>query len=167
MIDQPLPAERTASRQSGQSATRTRPVILAIEDSDDDFFLLQRAFNKLGAVTELAHVENGLEALKYLARAKENPSLLPALLLLDLKLPGMSGLELLSTVRKDPVFRPMVVNILTSSAEPSDIEQAFALGANAYTVKPMGLAQYEELVDGLYKFWFQLCQLPALAGSKT
>ena len=65
------------------------------------------------------------------------------------------------------MFRPMVVNILTSSAEPSDIEQAFALGANAYTVKPMGLAQYEELVDGLYKFWFQLCQLPALAGSKT
>jgi len=167
MIDQPLPREGTASHESAQSTTRTRPVILAVEDSEDDFFLLHRAFNKLSASAELAHVENGLEALEYLARAKENPALLPALLLLDLKLPGMSGLEILRTLRNDPVFRPVVINILTSSAEPSDIQQAFALGANAYTVKPMGLVQYDEVISSIFKFWFELCQLPAVEINKA
>ena len=165
MTDQLQTGQWTEVRYLAQNKARTRPVILAVEDNEDDFFLLQRAFSKIGAEAELAHLQNGSEALKYLIQAKDNPALLPALLLLDLKLPGMSGLELLKNVRKDPVLRPVVVNILSSSAEPSDIQQAFALGANAYTVKPMGLAQYEELISGLFKFWFQLCQLPVFTPS--
>ena len=165
MNDQLQTGQSTRVRDLAQGKPRTRPVILAVEDNEDDFFLLQRAFNKLGVQAELAHLQDGSEALKFLIQAKNNPALLPTLLLLDLKLPGMSGLELLKNVRKDPALRPVVVNILSSSAEPSDIQQAFALGANAYTVKPMGLAQYEELINGLFKFWLQLCQLPVFTPS--
>ena len=138
---------------------RPRPVVLVIEDSDDDFYLLQRAFNKVDGCTEIVHIREGAEAIQHLdnARQKQNS---PALLLLDLKLPGVSGFDVLKWVRNDPTFKLLPVNILSSSGEPADVRKAFELGANAFTVKPMGLGEYDDLVRTLLKFWFELGQLP-------
>ena len=150
---------------SPASSVSTRPIILVVEDSDDDFFLLQRAFKKLDTQAEVIRFSAGAEIMNYLTAASRN-CVAPALLLLDLKLPGMSGFDLLKWLRSDPVFKLLRVNVLSSSAEMTDIQRAFELGANAYTVKPMGLERYEQLVASLLKFWLDLCELPDRARPK-
>jgi CheY-like chemotaxis protein len=150
----------------GQKGASAPAIVLIAEDSEDDYFLLQRAFTKINADAELTQCQDGLETLKYLETAKENPGLIPSLLLLDLKLPGMSGFEVLKWVRKDPVLKTLVANVLSSSGEPSDIRKAYELGANAYTVKPMGLNKYEEMMSGLFRFWLELSELPSRGSEK-
>lgn len=152
---------RVTLRASRQDAGRSRAAVLVVEDSEDDFFLLQRVFRKLAPDVEITRLDNGSEALKYFDGAKQTSAVTPALLLLDLKLPGVSGFEILKAVRSEPVFASVAINILSSSAEPSDVRQAFSLGANAYTVKPISLNEYEEVMGGLFNFWFKCSHLPA------
>ena len=147
-------------RDAQQSRPGGRPIVLVIEDSEDDFYLLHRAFKKLEDLTEMRHLRDGTEAIHYLAEAKQNSQDAPALLLLDLKMPGTSGFEVLKWVRDDPVFKLLPVNVLSSSAESADVQKAFELGANAYTVKPMSLQEYDDLVATLLKFWLDLGKLP-------
>ena len=148
------------SRPEARTRVGTRPVVLVLEDSEDDFYLLNRAFKKLDPFAEMLHLREGAQAIEHLSKAKQNPEGSPALLLLDLKMPGISGFEVLKWVRDDTVFKLLPVNILSSSSEPADIQKAFALGANAFTVKPMGLKGYDEVVATLFKFWFDLGHLP-------
>jgi two-component system response regulator len=161
VYEQQQPERSVGLRQNAQNFSRPRPLVLVIEDSEDDYLLLQRAFSKFNGYAEMTRFQDGGEAIDYLTTAKTDPALLPALLLLDLKLPGLSGFDILKWIRDDSVFKLLVVNVLTSSAEPMDIERAFQLGANAYTVKPMGLNKFEELMSALLKFWLELSQLPA------
>lgn len=150
-------------RALAPNPARPSPIVLVLEDSEDDFYLLERAFKKLDAKADILHVCEGSETIRYLTEAKGAIENLPALLLLDLKLPGISGLEVLKWVRNDSVFKVLPVNILSSSAEPCDIQKAFELGANAFTVKPVGLEAFEQLVATLCKFWLELSQLPRLS----
>lgn len=149
-------------RSGEQNATAPAPIVLVLEDSEDDFYLLHRAFKKVNACAEMLHLRDGASVLDYLTQAKHKRQAFPALLLLDLKLPGMSGFDVLTWIRKDAIFKLLPVNVLSSSAELADVQKAFELGANAFTVKPMGLDHYEELVVTLLKFWFDFGQRPRL-----
>jgi CheY-like chemotaxis protein len=124
------------------------PTILLVEDNEDDAFLMVRALKSAGVELPLRIVADGREALNYLSGAEqfaersEHP--LPGLVFLDIKLPQVSGLEVLRWLRSLPELRRIVVIILTSSNHPGDVREAYELGANSYVVKP---ASYQQLVD--------------------
>jgi CheY-like chemotaxis protein len=118
----------------------TNQVILLVEDNEDDVFLMKRALKRVGVINSLFVVEDGQEAFDYLggfgkfSERATYPS--PAMVFLDLKLPFKSGHEILAWIREQKEFEPMVVVVLTSSNEPSDITKSYQLGANSFLVKP-------------------------------
>ena len=129
-------------------------LVLVVEDDPDDVFFLQAAFKDAGAPSpEVAR--DGEEAL---ARLSASPA--PSLVLLDLKLPKLSGLEVLERRTADPALRSIPVVVLTSSNTAEDRERAYALGANAYLVKPIGAAEQREMVRSTLAFWKDLNKVP-------
>lgn len=134
------------------------PTILVVEDEDDSVLLLESAFRKAQFSNPVHRVSHGALAIEYLkqAVAKNRPVPLPALILLDLKLPLVSGIEVLKWVRAHPVLHSLVVIIFTSSAEPRDISEAYRSGANSYLVKPSNLNTLTELAIGLRSYWLRL-----------
>ncbi|HKB89147.1 MAG TPA: response regulator [Opitutaceae bacterium] len=132
-----------------------RPVLYA-EDSEDDAFLMQRAFRELKAVIPLVIVPNGREAMAYLAAtddyANRQRNLLPALVLLDVKMPYADGLEVLSWIRAQSRFHDIPVFMLTSSSQRTDIVYAYANGANGYIVKPTDLETFNLTVEDLLAY---------------
>src|SRR5579883_202266 len=114
--------------------------VLVAEDSSDDYILFQRALAKANFMSPLQRVENGDEAIAYLAgEGKFSDRVqfpLPALMLLDLKMPKRGGFEVLEWARQHPVYRKLPVVVLTSSSQYEDVDRAYSLGANSYLVKP-------------------------------
>jgi two-component system response regulator len=145
---------------------RTKPILL-VEDNPSDIDLTRRAFEKSRIVNELIVVEDGKEALDYLlggsAAADREPAELPALVLLDLKLPKVGGLEVLRSIRQDPRTRRLPVVILTSSAEEQDIAASYDLGGNSYVRKPVDFRQFVEAVERLGLYWLVLNEPPPAA----
>ncbi len=139
--------------------------ILFVEDSLDDATLTIRALNKSGFTNKLLHVINGAEALDFLyckgKFADRNPKEFPKLVLLDLKMPKVSGLQVLEKIKADPILRSLPVVMLTSSNEGPDIEKCFALGANSYIVKPVDSDKFFHAVKEIGMYWMVLSQ-PAL-----
>jgi two-component system, response regulator len=139
-------------------------VILLVEDNPDDAELTMRALeqNRVGNVVKW--VKDGAEALDYLFRRGAYASLLadsaPLLVLLDLKLPKVDGLEVLRQVRADPRVRLTPIVILTSSAEERDLVQSYGLGANSYVRKPVDFAQFHEATRQLALYWLVLNHPP-------
>lgn len=140
--------------------------ILVVEDDPNDVLLIQRAFKKANILNPLKTVGNGDEAVAYLggegkyADQEESPS--PVLVLLDLKLPRRSGLEVLEWIRAQERLRRLPVVVLTSSRETSDINKAYDLGANSYLVKPVGFDSLLDLVKSLELYWLILNQRPEI-----
>ena len=138
--------------------------ILLVEDNEDDVFLLQRAMSKAGLTNPLRVVGDGEQALAYLkgegvyADRKQFP--FPGLMLLDIKMPKMSGLELLSAIRSDPSLKRMIIIFLTSSKQQRDINEAFDLQVNSYLVKPAGMDGMTSILETLKSYWFKLNQYP-------
>jgi CheY-like chemotaxis protein len=132
-------------------------VILLVEDNPDDVFFMRRACRAGGLENPLHVAEDGDQAIEYLAGegrfSNRDAHPLPCVVLLDLKLPGKNGLEVLSWLRGNPDFTTTVVIVLTTSREPRDIHEAYRLGANAYLVKPTSPTQLTELVAAVKKFW--------------
>ncbi|MES2692927.1 MAG: response regulator [Verrucomicrobiota bacterium] len=128
-------------------------IVLYAEDSEDDAFLMQRAFTKLKFPGKLVVVTHGLEARHYLegtgsyADRQRHP--LPRVLLLDIKMPHLSGLDVLKWVRSNSAFRDLPVFMLTSSSQPADVATAYENGANSYLVKPSNLGDFTNLVEDL------------------
>lgn len=126
------------------------PVLYA-EDSEDDAFLMQRAFKQVNVANRLVVVPNGRRAIEYLSGAgvyadrAQNP--VPALVLLDVKMPYESGLDVLQWIRQQPALHSIPVFMLTSSSQESDIVFAYSHGANGYLVKPTSLDAFRELVE--------------------
>jgi CheY-like chemotaxis protein len=135
------------------------PTILVVEDEEDSVLLLESAFRKAQFSNPVHRVSHGALAMEYLSHAvsaKNRAVPLPALVLLDLKLPLVSGLELLKWIRAHPVLHSLVVIIFTSSAEPRDIAEAYRAGANSYLVKPTNLSTLTELASGIRSYWLRL-----------
>jgi CheY-like chemotaxis protein len=131
--------------------------VLIVEDNADDVIFIRRALDKSGIECPITVVGDGDSALEFLQargryadRAGED---LPTLVLLDLKLPRRSGLEVLESLRSDPRRDRMVVVVLTSSRESVDVERAYAAGANSYLVKPISPKAMTELVQRIGVYW--------------
>lgn len=140
--------------------------ILLVEDDPNDVFLVRRAFRKAG-LPEPSHVAgDGDEAVRYLegrgGYADRSHFPLPRLMLLDLKLPRRSGLEVLAWVREHPSLARLSVVVLTSSRESSDVNRAYDLHVNSYLVKPGDFDSLREMVRALDLFWLQMNEHPAM-----
>ena len=140
--------------------------VLHVEDDSNDILLLRCAFQKAGVEAPPANVGDGLEAEDYLAgrgaysdRAKHP---LPSLVLLDIKLPKKSGLEVLEWMRAQPDLRLIPVIMLTSSQNSGDIRRAYELGANSYLVKPAEIGTLVEMVKALNVYWMTYNRQPTL-----
>ena len=139
-------------------------IILLVEDSPDDVLLTLRALKKNNILNEVVVVSDGVEALDYLfgagAYADRDTKILPQLVLLDLKLPKIEGLEVLRRLRDDVRTKLLPVVVLTSSDEELDIVASYKLGANSYIRKPVDFRQFTEAVQQLGLYWLVLNQGP-------
>ena len=143
-------------------------IILLVEDNQDDEELALLAFQKGRVANSVIVARDGVEALDYLfgtgPHAGREASDLPALMLLDLKLPRIDGLEVLRRVRADPRTRRLPVVILTSSKEDEDLMRAYDLGVNSYVRKPVAFEQFVEAVAQLQIYWLVLNEQPPVRG---
>jgi len=139
-------------------------VILLVEDNPDDVALTQRAFRQSKLTNELIVVRDGAEALDYLfatgAHAGRDPDMTPQVVLLDLNLPKVNGLEVLRRIRADERTRLLPVVILTSSKEEQDLITGYRLGANSYVRKPVDFTQFVDAVRQLGLYWLVLNEAP-------
>lgn len=134
-------------------------VILLVEDNPRDAELTIRALNRHRIVNEIIHVWDGVEALEYLF-PEDDPQPLPQLVLLDLKLPKVDGLEVLHRIRSDERTKFLPVVILTSSAEDRDLVASYELYANSYIQKPVDFEQFSAGIEQLGLYWLVLNKTP-------
>jgi two-component system response regulator len=138
--------------------------ILLVEDNPDDEALTLRAFRKNNVTNEVVVARDGAEALDYLfgrgAYANRDVPLLPQVVILDLKLPKIDGLEVLRRMRAAPQTKLLPVVILTSSNEERDLLEGYGLGANSYVRKPVDFAEFVEAVRQLGLYWLLLNERP-------
>jgi CheY-like chemotaxis protein len=143
-------------------------VILLVEDDANDVLLIQRAFQRTHVANPVEVVRDGEEALAYLSGqgsfADRDRHPLPVLMLMDLKMPRKTGLEVLEWVRQQPGLKRLPIIVLTSSNQSPDINRAYELGANSYLVKPAGFDSLLDLVKNLDMYWLILNEKPELGG---
>jgi two-component system response regulator len=146
----------------------TDHIILLVEDSSTDEELTLRALRKSGIANRVVVARDGAEALDYLfaqgAFAQRDPREVPQVVLLDLNLPKIGGLEVLRRIRADERTKLLPVVILTSSREDKDLVGGYASGANSYVVKPVDFTQFAEAVRQLGMFWLVVNQPPPTVG---
>ncbi|PZU96741.1 MAG: two-component system response regulator [Pseudanabaena sp.] len=136
--------------------------ILLIEDDPNDVELIQIALNSYNFVNKIDVVSDGEQAIHYLFGQNGQPPThpLPRLVLLDLKLPKIDGIQILQMIRNSPVTRNLVVVVMTSSAENRDLKACYDLGVNSYIVKPLDFQQFVEISRQVGFYWMLLNQLP-------
>jgi two-component system, response regulator len=143
-------------------------VILLVEDSRSDEALTMRALRRSNVLNEVVVARDGPEALDYLfargAFSDRDASDVPQLVLLDLNLPQLGGLDVLRIIREDPRTKLLPVVILTSSKQDKDLIAGYSLGANSYVVKPVDFAQFSEAVRQLGLYWLLVNQPPPRIG---
>ena len=133
--------------------------ILVVEDEDSDFYLLQRAFKKNDILNPIQRVKDGLEGLHYLQGAGDYADRakypFPEVIILDLKTPRMTGLELLAWIRDHPESRVVPTIIMSSSQQDQDIASAYELGANTYFVKPTDFQTLVQMIGSIHDYWLR------------
>jgi CheY-like chemotaxis protein len=152
------------SRRNEKRAKLERYGILLVEDDPNDIILIKRAFTRAKIANPIQVVEDGEEAIAFLARKglyrNREKYPLPILILLDLKLPRRSGHEVLEWLRSQPGLKRLTVVVLTSSQQISDINRAYDLGANSYLVKPVSFDGLLDMVKTLNLYWLILNEKP-------
>ncbi len=139
-------------------------LILLAEDREDDVILVRRAFEKAKVLNPMHVVRNGAEAIAYLkgegkySNRAEYP--LPELLLLDLKMPGTDGFDVLKWMRQQPGLQAMRVVVLTSSDQMRDVNEAYHLGANSFLVKPIDFERFVEMSQAINGYWLWMSKAP-------
>ncbi len=144
--------------------------ILLVEDDPNDILFIQRAFRRSDLENpSIQVVRDGDEAVAYLSGegnyANRNFYPLPGMILLDLKLPRRSGLEVLEWLRSQPVLKRIPVVILTSSKENIDVNRAYDIGVNSYLLKPVNYKALNEMIKTLNAFWLDLNCYPSIASA--
>lgn len=138
-------------------------LILLVEDNPDDELLTLRALDKSGIDADLVVARDGVEALQLLLGDEVDGAerLRPSLILLDLKLPKVDGLEVLRRLRADPRTSHVPIVVLTTSSEKNDILSSYRLGTNSYVRKPVDFNEFLESVKQLSSYWFSINELPS------
>lgn len=153
----------TASRMASGKAASAKEILL-VEDNPDDVELTRIAFDEADNPHRLSVVTDGAEALDFLLgrgrHAARAGAPMPALVLLDLNLPKLDGREVLQAIRTHPATRRLPVVMLTTSAEPMDVDALYALGANSYIQKPVDFERFVEVVRHVGLYWLGLNQAP-------
>jgi CheY-like chemotaxis protein len=138
--------------------------VLLVEDNPDDAGLVLRELRKKNLGNNIIHLTDGVEALDFIfgrqKYAQRNVEDKPKVILLDLKMPKVSGLEVLRAIRSDDRTKFIPVVIMTSSSEEKDIVESYSLGVNAYVVKPVGFDNFSKAVAELGLFWILVNQQP-------
>lgn len=149
-----------------------RPVILLVDDNPHDVILIRLAFRKVGIIDAIHLVKNGDEAMRYIAgEEKYSDRRLyppPTLVLLDLKMPGANGFEVLKWIRSQETFADLVVVVMSGSRDDADIQRAYELGANSYLIKPSKFEDLVRMMESLkdYQTWSgRKRQAPELAAA--
>lgn len=144
----------------------TQYTILLVEDDPNDVFLIQRAFRKANLANPIQVMKDGEAAVQYLSGqepyADRDRYPFPILMLLDLKLPRRSGLEVLEWLKQQPKLKRLPVVVLTSSREHTDLNRAYDLGANSYLVKPVAFDSLLNMVQTLNQYWLIINESPNL-----
>jgi len=142
--------------------------ILVVEDSEDDQFFLERAFAKAGILNTLHVAEDGQKALDYLSAtgpyADREKYPLPCLVILDLKLPKVHGLDVLKWTRAHKEFKSIIVIILSSSPLRNDVDTAYSIGANSFLVKPLSGDQMTHIARLIKEYWLEANEFPSISG---
>mgnify|MGYP000651515421 FL=1 len=142
--------------------------ILLAEDDPKDIELMINALNEYNLANDILVVRDGVEALDYLYRRAafaEEPGGNPIVILLDLKMPKMDGVQVLKHIKSDPNLQMIPVVVLTSSSESQDLQTCYRLGVNAYVVKPVRFTDFVEVVKGIGLFWVLINEpLPSYIG---
>lgn len=140
----------------------TTNYVLIAEDNEDQLVLIQRAFRKSGLRSELVCVVHGEEALDFLygrgQHTGRNVTELPKLVVLDLNMPRVNGLEVLARIRAEPLTACLPVVILTTSDEKRDLIACYASGANSYVRKPVGFGDFTDIVKEIGHYWLNVNQ---------
>jgi CheY-like chemotaxis protein len=137
--------------------------ILVVEDNAEDFLAMRRALRKHAVPNPVVHCENGEQALEYLqglGRHPAWPASLPALVLLDLNMPGLDGRDVLRALQFDATLHSIPVIVLTTSANTNDVADCYRLGANSYLIKPLAYSALEERIGLLAHYWLDVSELP-------
>ena len=146
----------------------TNKAVLLVEDNADDELLTLRALRKNNICNEVAVVHDGMEALEYLfceGRYADRANVLPTVILLDLKLPKLDGIEVLRRIRNDERTRLVPIVILTSSKEDQDVVNSYSLGCNSYVRKPVNFDEFIEASRQLGMYWLLLNEPPSRTDS--
>ena len=138
--------------------------IILVEDNPDDADLTMRALRKNNLTNSLIHLQDGEEALDYIfckgAYSGRSPGDIPKLILLDLKMPKVDGVEVLRQLKSDDRTKVIPVVLLTSSNEDRDIVECYRLGVNSYIVKPVEFASFVKVVSDIGLYWLSMNQIP-------
>jgi len=136
--------------------------VLIVDANRDDAHFTTFALQRVGVITPVLTVANGEQAIGHLTGVG-----VPALLLLELNLPGGSGLELLAWLRRQPVLKRLPVIVLTSSREPGDVNRAYEAGCNSYLVKPPSFNTLLVMMQGVVQYWLKLNETPEVMGGPS
>jgi CheY-like chemotaxis protein len=153
-------SERGAGAAAWPTAQRARP-ILVVEDNPMDLDFLLQAFEEHGVLNPVYVCRDGDEALLFIeAHSTPDDAKLPILVLLDLRLPKVDGVDVLRQARQHPVWKRIPFVVVTTSRENADISRAYDLGVNSYIVKPMSFAAFAEVVKQIKFYWLLTNQPP-------
>jgi CheY-like chemotaxis protein len=145
--------------------------ILVADDSEDDVMFLQRAFARAGGSDVLEHVTDGGMAIDYLAGrgvyGERERYPFPQLLILDIKMPGKDGFEVLEWARGEGGLRSLPIIMWSSNGDQGEVDRAFELGANSYVVKPCDLGELDQMVRSLREYWLGTSMLPSVPRAKV
>lgn len=146
--------------QTTADATAQSPILIVDDDAEDVYFI-KRAFQKNKVSNPLFSVLSGEDALDFLRRAENDPASWPGLMLLDLNMPGVGGMETLHRIKQHAHWRRIPVVVFTTSKAQEDIDTSYQLGANSYISKPFGLDGLVGVVASICHYWFSVSALPS------